>query len=270
VKFPLEEWRRGEIPTADKLNQPVNALNMIASQLGTEGSGLTSTQTPHGRILNLDLTRGVADVFFCSVVEEGPNGEPDSTFDELAGTYWVRRLALNGNATTLFGFGATTFLNEQPVTSTDPSGGTATYRTLIVPALNLAEQFAGEIGGLAVWPRRLKIGDAGGLCFGFYDNGGTKHYVFHSNLYDINEQEIGSSAADEGSEAADTEEWNINDDATGPCIWLTTRVLYDPGGAETLYGYKRQLKFDRGGRLYEVTGETRYTIDTPTDCPPPE
>jgi hypothetical protein len=256
VKFPLEEWRRGEIPTADKLNQPVNALNMIASQLGTEGSGLTTTQTPHGRILNLDLTRGVADVFFGRVVEFGPNGEDYADFDEKAATYWVERQAINANIRVQLGWAAFGLIAEKTAVATAPGGESAPYHPLIIPAINLAEAFATGVGGLVTYPKRLEKGSAIGLCFSLYDNGGHKYHFFHSTQYALDEQEIGDSAADEGEEAADTTEWNVEDDETGPCIWL--------------YGYKRQLKFDRGGRLYEVTGETRYTIDTPTDCPPPE
>jgi hypothetical protein len=103
----------------------------------------------------------------------------------------------------------------------------------------------------------------------YFDNATvpTKHYVFYSERFAIDEEEIGIGDTLEGSTGADSETWDIYDDLSGPSVWVMSRVVYAHAGDEILYGYRRQLKFDRGGRLYAITAETRFEIDAPVDCP---
>jgi len=75
----------------------------------------------------------------------------------------------------------------------------------------------------------------------------------------------------EGSESADTGEWN-RDDAfakgeNGFETYITTRVVYNHAGDKKLYGFSRTLQFDAFGMLYNVSQETQYTIDEPESCP---
>ncbi len=46
----------------------------------------------------------------------------------------------------------------------------------------------------------------------------------------------------------------------GVVVRLTTRTMWS---GTYLYGFYRDLTFDKNGMLYSVSGETRYTIDTP-------
>jgi hypothetical protein len=47
----------------------------------------------------------------------------------------------------------------------------------------------------------------------------------------------------------------------GVVVRQHTRTMWD---GTNLYGFYRDFVFDKNGRLYTVSGETRYTIDTPT------
>jgi len=69
---------------------------------------------------------------------------------------------------------------------------------------------------------------------------------------------VGSAA--EGSEAAETTTKTF-DGTKGLKFNTFTRVGYFEAGDTALYGYVRELRFDRMGRLYYVSGETRVEID---------
>lgn len=72
---------------------------------------------------------------------------------------------------------------------------------------------------------------------------------------------VGSNA--EGNESADTASFAAS--GSNACeVWITSRVGYWHAGGKILYGFARLLKFDLHGRLYSVSGETRYNIDTPS------
>ena len=66
----------------------------------------------------------------------------------------------------------------------------------------------------------------------------------------------------EGTDTARTESWTYNGN-TGMREWYVSRVVYSDAGAQVLYAFVRQRVYDRHGRLYSVSGETRYIIDTP-------
>ena len=75
----------------------------------------------------------------------------------------------------------------------------------------------------------------------------------------------------EGTEAVDEDGW-ARDDPTegedGVKIKVHTRSVYNDLGDEKLYGFWRELTFDRFGRLTNISaGETRYAIETPGACP---
>jgi hypothetical protein len=53
-------------------------------------------------------------------------------------------------------------------------------------------------------------------------------------------------------------------------LWVQTRSAYFHAGDEKLYGYRQKWSFDACGLLIAVSGETRYEIDVPEDCTPPE
>ena len=71
---------------------------------------------------------------------------------------------------------------------------------------------------------------------------------------------IGSAA--EGDEAAETSTWTTGSD-NGLAIWVQTRAAYYDTGDMKLYGYFRLMTYDKYGRLYSVSAETRVIIDTP-------
>lgn len=70
----------------------------------------------------------------------------------------------------------------------------------------------------------------------------------------------------EGTAAANTgtgNQWTC-DGTQGVKITVQTRTYYDhTSTTPVLYGYYRTFTFDRNGRLYSVSAEARYTIDTP-------
>jgi hypothetical protein len=77
----------------------------------------------------------------------------------------------------------------------------------------------------------------------------------------------------EGSETADGKSWKRDEVAAGDqygdgpiTVNLISRVVYNEAGDKKLYAYARSLKFDASGRLFEVSAETRYIVDTPVDC----
>ncbi len=68
------------------------------------------------------------------------------------------------------------------------------------------------------------------------------------------------------TEAAQTDDWDIYSADKNGKLTMCTRVAYDDGGDETLYGYYRDEYYDHHGRLTKVSGETRVTIDVPALC----
>ena len=75
---------------------------------------------------------------------------------------------------------------------------------------------------------------------------------------------LGSAA--EGSETADTTTWSRATDGTPLEETYVSRVVYNDGGDEVLYVFMRTRKFDACGLLYEVSAETRVSVDVPEDC----
>jgi hypothetical protein len=74
---------------------------------------------------------------------------------------------------------------------------------------------------------------------------------------------LGSNS--EGSETAATDTWTSGG-TNGLALWQTCRVVYNEAGDEKLYEFRRKLTFDKSGRLYSVSGETRIEVDAPEDC----
>jgi hypothetical protein len=262
MSLPLDKWTRGEVPTAAKLNQPVDALNQIASMMAADGSGLTISDTAHGRTISLDTSRGVADEFLGYVVTAGPSSEAD--FDDQR--YWVRRAFINSQTIQL---DALTIADDTQPSGTDANGNRATQRPEIVTAWNLAEFGYNDHSSYRLVHALQTTTSHPVIVRGYYDRSTppSKHYVFSSTSFKIDEEEIGIGGTSEGGTSEDSETWDIYTDLSGPSVWVMSRVVYAHAGDEILYGYRRQLKFDRGGRLYAITAETRFEIDAPVDCP---
>ena len=72
------------------------------------------------------------------------------------------------------------------------------------------------------------------------------------------------SATYPGNDAATNNSWTAGS-TTGLTITQLVRVKWS---GTYLYGYYRTFKYDRFGRLYSVSAETRYTIDTPVTYNP--
>lgn len=67
----------------------------------------------------------------------------------------------------------------------------------------------------------------------------------------------------EGTAAAKTNNWTYNG-TSGVKVTKQTRTYYDhTSSSPVLYGYYRTFLYDKNGRLYSVSAETRYEIDTP-------
>ena len=69
---------------------------------------------------------------------------------------------------------------------------------------------------------------------------------------------VGSTA--EGSEAAEGTTKTFGSDSKGLTLYMTSRIGYYDAGDKTLWGYVRELRFDEGGHLYYVSGETRVSV----------
>ena len=81
----------------------------------------------------------------------------------------------------------------------------------------------------------------------------------HSSPKDLTVSGEGSAAAKTGS----SNQWTC-DGTQGVTFTVQTRTYYDhTASTPVLYGYYRTFTFDRNGRLYSVSAETRYEIDTP-------
>lgn len=81
----------------------------------------------------------------------------------------------------------------------------------------------------------------------------------HSSPKDLTVSGEGTAAAKTG----DTNAWTC-DGTKGVQFTVQTRTYYDDtASTPVLYGYYRTFTFDRNGRLYHVSAEMRYIIDTP-------
>lgn len=49
--------------------------------------------------------------------------------------------------------------------------------------------------------------------------------------------------------------------ATGLMLYCTSRVVYNETGDKKLYAYVRKMTFDKTGKLYQVSEETRVEVD---------
>jgi hypothetical protein len=66
----------------------------------------------------------------------------------------------------------------------------------------------------------------------------------------------------EGSETASSDTWDVeNEAAHGLALWQVCRVVYSETGDKKIYAYVRLMTFDKTGRLYSVSGETRIEVD---------
>ena len=114
-----------------------------------------------------------------------------------------------------------------------------------------------------------------GLIVEMYEltnSAGNLEYVFtipHDGDFD-DRTRLDLTLDTEGSEAALTTHWDIHTDQGtlfGVAVSVCSRVFYDnTAGTPILYGYRRDLTFDTGGRLLSVSGEARYVIDQPVEC----
>ena len=67
----------------------------------------------------------------------------------------------------------------------------------------------------------------------------------------------------EGNAAAQTNTWTFGG-TNGVAVTVQTRTYYDhTASTPVLYGYYRTFTFDRNGKVYSISAETRYTIDQP-------
>jgi hypothetical protein len=62
-----------------------------------------------------------------------------------------------------------------------------------------------------------------------------------------------------GTDSANSSSWTSGG-SNGVTVTIQTRTMWS---GTYLYGFYRTFTFDKTGRLYSVSGETRYTIDTP-------
>ena len=81
----------------------------------------------------------------------------------------------------------------------------------------------------------------------------------HSSPKDLTVSGEGTAAAKTG----DNNAWTC-DGTQGVTFTVQTRTYYDhTASTPVLYGYYRTFTFDRNGKLYSISAETRYTIDQP-------
>ena len=81
----------------------------------------------------------------------------------------------------------------------------------------------------------------------------------HNNPTDLTVSGEGTATAKTGT----SNQWTC-DGTKGVKFTVQTRTYYDhTASTPVLYGYYRTFTFDRNGRLYSVSQETRYEIDTP-------
>jgi len=76
--------------------------------------------------------------------------------------------------------------------------------------------------------------------------------------------EGGVNANYNGNTKLNPVEWTAGG-SKGVSVTVQTRTYYDhTATTPVMYGYYRTFTFDKYGRLYHVSGETRYPIDQPT------
>ena len=107
----------------------------------------------------------------------------------------------------------------------------------------------------------LEITCAGSIITGFIQRRSTDIVATSSiGVHDPTSKDtIGSTS--EGSETAEGTTKTFGSDDKGLTLYMTSRIGYYDAGAKTLWGYIRELRFDEGGRLCFVGGETRVSID---------
>lgn len=64
----------------------------------------------------------------------------------------------------------------------------------------------------------------------------------------------------EGSETASSDTWTAGS-ANGLDEWYVSRVVYNESGDKVVYAFLRKRTYDKYGRLYSVSGETRVAVD---------
>lgn len=76
--------------------------------------------------------------------------------------------------------------------------------------------------------------------------------------------EIGDSVL--GSESASTDDWALADDELAVDVWIEVRQRYYSSGDKKWYAYARLFRFDSKGKLYSISPEVRFVVETPDDC----
>jgi hypothetical protein len=66
----------------------------------------------------------------------------------------------------------------------------------------------------------------------------------------------------EGTDRPLLDTWVAGGDL-GAARWVITRVVYDHTGSKIAYAFARKETFDKYGRLYSISAETRITVDVP-------
>lgn len=75
---------------------------------------------------------------------------------------------------------------------------------------------------------------------------------------DTDIDEIGAES--EGSESASSDSWEAGG-VNGLSEWYVSRVVYNHSGDKKVYAFLRKRVYDRYGRLFSVSGESRIEVD---------
>ena len=98
----------------------------------------------------------------------------------------------------------------------------------------------------------------------------SEHYTFRvASELAGSRATIGTGGGAGSKETADTDTWDLSSQgaSVGIEVSVCTAVGYNHAATTPrLYGFERTLTFDAGGRLVDVSAETRFTIDEPDDC----
>jgi hypothetical protein len=147
------------------------------------------------------------------------------------------------------------------------SGESITQQIDLNPAA-IAHAAPGDRTARTIQPREMLIP---------YQSGGNVVarlcQVLSSDLYGA-EVAIGGAATNPGAytsylgaaalgvETANGSAWTSGG-ANGLGVWIETRQRYYAGGTKQWFAYARLFTFDSNGRLYSVSGETRFTVEIP-------
>lgn len=134
------------------------------------------------------------------------------------------------------------------------------------------------VGGAAITPNSLVASDGNGSLTALLallttaptkdkqlqvTKGGTSVSWEDVGPADPSSAVVDLSVLGEGSAAAETNTWTFGG-TNGVKVTLQTRTYYDhTATSPVLYAYYRTFTFDRNGRLYSISAETRYVVDTP-------